>query len=94
MKEFIDKTSTVDGTKINRANLMAMQGMQQSNLTISGYTFTEVHGSGDNSETLTVTINPNGTITRVFVGAKVGDTRLTITKTTTLSPTGIVEVIS
>ena len=87
MKDFIDKTSTVDGTPINRAALMAIQGFQANSTDInsSGNVITETNGEG---HTLTTTIYSDR-IVEVFVGEK------TITKTTTFnSNVSITEVIS
>ena len=87
MKEFIDKTSTQNGTDINRAALMAIQGFQGNRVKISsdGKTITETNSEGHK---LTTTIGED-TITEVFVGEK------TITKTTTFNSNGtITEVLS
>lgn len=87
MIEFIDKTTSVRGTPINRANLMAIQGFI-ANTTVfnADGSITETNGKG---ETLTTTFNTNGTITQRFVGSK------TIVKTTTFNADGsISEVIS
>jgi hypothetical protein len=87
MKDFIDKTSTVDGTPINRAALMAIQGFQANSTEInsSGNVITETNGEG---HTLTTAIYSDR-IVEVFVGEK------TITKTTTFNGDGsITEVIS
>lgn len=87
MKEFIDKTAEQSGTKINRRNLLAIQGF------IGTHTEFLENGSiretNDDGETLTTTFNADGTITEVFVGEK------TITKTTTFNADGsITEVLS
>lgn len=87
MKEFIDKTTAKAGTKINRANLMAMQGFI-TNTTVfnSDGSITETNS---NNEKLTTIFNSNGTITEQFVGEK------TIRKTTTFYIDGSIgEVIS
>ena len=77
MKEFIDETSTVDGTPINRANLMAIQGFVSCETVINDDgSIVETNANG---ETLTTIINGDGTIIETFVGQK------TITKTTSLS---------
>lgn len=87
MKEFIDKTTAKAGTKINRANLMAMQGFIGKTTTFNADgSITEKNDLG---ETLTTTFNSNGTITERFKGEK------TITKTTTFYNNGTIgEVIS
>jgi hypothetical protein len=86
MKEFIDETSVSDGTPINRANLMALQGFQAKTTIVSadGKTIVETNGDG---HTLTTTITDTQ-IVEVFVGEK------TITKTTNISSGKYMEVIS
>lgn len=85
MIEFIDKTSTRSGTRINRANLMALQGFVAKTVTFnSDGSITEKNANG---ETLTTTFNSNGTITEKFVGTK------TITKTTTFNANGTISVV-
>lgn len=91
MIEFIDKTSTVSGTPINRANLMAIQGFVAKTTTFnSDGSITETNGNG---ETLTTVFGKNGLgeniINETFVGDK------TIVKTTTFNSDGnITEVLS
>lgn len=87
MIEFIDKTSTVSGTPINRANLMAIQGFVAKTTTFnSDGSITETNSDG---HTLTTTFNSDGSITERFVGDK------TIVKTTTFNSDGsISEVLS
>lgn len=91
MIEFIDKTSTQNGTPINRANLMAMQGfMAKTTVFNNDGSITETNGR---NETLTTTFGKdasgNNIITETFVGSK------TIVKTTTFNPDGsITEVLS
>ena len=88
MKEFIDEIEgIVEGTDINRANLMAIQGF------ITQDTYFNNDGSitmeNADNETLTTTFSSNGTIIETFVGEK------TITKTTTFNNDGTIsEVIS
>lgn len=86
MIEFIDKTSTQNGTPINRANLMAIQGfVAKTTVFNSDGSITETNGKG---ETLTTRFSTN-TITETFVGTK------TIVKTTTFNSDGsITEVLS
>lgn len=82
MKEFVDKTTSVAGTPINRATLMAMQGFIAQTITFnSDGTITETNGSG---ETLTTKFNTNGTITETFKGTK------TIVRTTTFNSNGTI----
>ena len=84
MIEFIDKTSTVSGTPINRANLMAIQGfIAKTTVFNADGSITETNGNG---ETLTTTFNTDGSITETFVGSK------TITKTTTFNTDGTISV--
>ena len=87
MIEFIDKTSTVSGTPINRANLMAIQGfIAKTTVFNTDGSITETNGNG---ETLTTTFNTDGSITETFVGSK------TITMTTTFNDDGsIINTIS
>lgn len=87
MIEFVDKTAQQDGTPLNRANLMAIQGFV-ANTTVFNKdgSITETNGNG---ETLTTTFNSDGSITETFVGSK------TITKRTSFGSDGkITEVIS
>lgn len=46
MVDFIDKTSGQNGTPINRANLMAIQGFQSSNIKITDNLITELYSDG------------------------------------------------
>ena len=87
MIEFIDKTSTVSGTPINRANLMAIQGfIAKTTVFKADGSITETNGNG---ETLTTTFNTDGSITETFVGSK------TISTTTTFNDDGsIINTIS
>lgn len=85
MKEFIDKTSTRDGTPINRANLMAIQGF--IGLTVSYGDNGEIIETNSNGETLTVMFESDGSITETFSGEK------TITKQITFVGNKIVEVL-
>lgn len=87
MIEFIDKTSTVSGTPINRANLMAIQGfIAKTTVFNADGSITETNGNG---ETLTTTFNTDGSITETFVGSK------TISTTTTFNDDGsIINTIS
>lgn len=86
MIEFIDKTSSVAGTPINRANLMAMQGfIARTTVFNADGSITETNGNG---ETLTTRFNDDGSITETFVGKK------TLVKTITFGADGtITEVI-
>lgn len=70
MKEFIDKIQgVVEGTDINRANLMAIQGFIPKNIVFNvDGSITETNSEG---EVLTTEFNSNGTITETFEGDKV-----------------------
>ena len=87
MIEFIDKTSTQNGTPINRANLMAIQGfVAKTTVFNADGSITETNAKG---EKLTTVFNADGSITETFVGSK------TIVKTTVFNTDGsITEVIS
>lgn len=88
MIDFIDKTSEKAGTPLNRSNLMAVQGFQNTT-TVFNTDGTIVETNTDNpTEKVTTTFNADGSITETFVGEK------TITKTTTFGDTGITEVLS
>lgn len=86
MIEFIDKTSGQNGTPINRANLMAIQGfVAKSTVFNDDGSITETNNKG---ETLTISFG-NNTITETFKG------KYTLTKTTTFNSDGTIsEVIS
>jgi hypothetical protein len=87
MKEFIDETSTTDGTPINRANLMAIQGFIGTEITYGDDG--SIIETNANGETLITTKNADGGYTQTFYGEKV------ITKTITFNEDGtITEVIS
>lgn len=86
MIEFIDKTASQNGTDINRANLMAIQGFH-ANTTVfnSNGSITETNAAGHKKTTV---FNADGSITETFVGTK------TIVKKTTFNADGsILEVI-
>ena len=87
MIEFIDKTTSRSGTRINRATLMAMQGfVAKTTVFNADGSITETNGSG---QTLTTKFNSDGSITETFVGQQ------TLVKTTTFNADGsIKEVIS
>ena len=87
MIEAVDKTATENGTDINRAFLMAIQGFQAQTtvFNIEDGSITETNGLG---HTKTTVFNENSSITETFVGEK------TITKTTTFGANSISEVIS
>lgn len=86
MKEFIDKIEGVEeGTDINRAAMLAMQGFQNNTVVFNDNAIIETNGDG---ETLTITFNNDGSITEVFEGEKI------ITKTTQFSGNQIIERLS
>lgn len=86
MKDFIDKTTTQDGTLINRNALMAVQGFIAVSTSISdnGNKIIETNADG---HTLTTTFNADGSIVEQFVGTR----GITITKTITFNANGNVE---
>ena len=86
MVEWIDKTAEQDGTPLNRANLMAMQGFANSQVTYNDDgSITETNSEG---HTLTTVKNEDGSYTQTFVGEKV------IRKTIKFNDGSITEVIS
>jgi exosome complex RNA-binding protein Rrp42 (RNase PH superfamily) len=87
MVEFIDKTADRNGTPLNRANIMAIQGFEalETNF-VNDNTIIETNSKG---ETLTTVLNKDGSIVETFKGEK------TIVKTTIFNANGgISEVIS
>jgi hypothetical protein len=87
VKEFIDKTAGQSGTKINRKNMLAVQGFLNNTTVFQGDN--RIIETNSDGETLTTIFNSDGTITEIFVGEK------TITKTTSFLADGsIVEVLS
>lgn len=87
MIEFVDKTQETNGTPLNRANLMAMQGFIASNTIFNADgSIVETNSLGQKKTTV---FKEDGSIVETFVGEK------TITKTTTFNADGsITEVIS
>ena len=87
MIDFIDKTAVKNGTEINRAALMAIQGFEAKTTVFNeDGSITETNGLGQIKTTI---FNSDGSITEKFVGEK------TIIKTTTFNADGsITEVIS
>lgn len=86
MIEFIDKTSEQNGTAINRANLMAIQGFIGN--TIYNGADGEIIEENSNGQVLTTIKNQDGSYTQIFEGEK------TITKTIIFNDGTITEVIS
>lgn len=86
MKEFIDKTTAQDGTKIDRAAMLAVQGFEaKTTIMKSDGSIEESNSAG---EKLTTRFEGNKVI-ETLVGVK------TITKTTTFNADGsITEVLS
>lgn len=80
MIEFIDKTSTENGTKINRRNLMAIQGF--IGMTINFNEDGSIVETNADGHTKTTVFNSDGSITETFIGEK------TIIKTTRLNSDG------
>lgn len=68
MVEFIDKSPTNNGTPINRANMMAIQGFQELNtefLEDGSIVQTDAEG-----HTLTTVFDSDGSIREIFQGEK------------------------
>lgn len=77
---------TTEGTIINRAAMLSVQGFEPSTITVnSDGSITETNSKG---QTLKTYISENGEITEVFSGVK------TVTKTTKCSNGNLVEVMS
>lgn len=68
MKEFIDETSQQEGTPLNRANMMAIQGFIGNTITYGENG--EIIETNANGETLTTVKNEDGSYTQTFVGEK------------------------
>ena len=99
LKEFIDKTATVDGTDINRANMMAIQGFQDNDTEITENadgTVTTIEETNGNNEILQTVITENNDGTTTIVEKFPYNTAREITKTTTINAAGTIisEVIS
>lgn len=85
MVEFIDKTEQKTGTKINRKNLMAVQGfLEQETIFSADGSIIITNADG---QTHTIKFNSDGSVTETFTGEK------TITKTTKFTGNKIVEEI-
>lgn len=88
MYEFIDKTSSKNGTPINREALMAIQGFISTNTVFKeDGSIEETNSKGQKK---TTTFKNDGSVVEVFVGEK------TITKTITFDEVNgtITEVLS
>ena len=87
MIEFIDKTSEVAGTLINRSAMMAIQGFVAAETVFNpDGSITETNSLG---QTLTTVFNADGSVTETLSGEK------TISLTTTFNSDGsISEVLS
>ena len=88
MIEFIDKTDETNGTPLNRANMMAIQGFQNKIITFhTNGNITEQ--TPDGSEMYIIEFNSDGSIHEVFSG------KSHIDKTTIFNLDGsITEVLS
>lgn len=87
MIEFIDKTTTDTGTKINRRNLMALQGFIATETTYNADG--SVTQKNEDGHELTIVFNSDGSVTETFTGEK------TITRITRVDELGNVsEVIT
>ena len=88
MIEFIDKTSTQEGTRINRATMMAIQGFVANTIEfLEDGSILETNGYGDTKKTI---FNIDGSVLEIFSGEK---TKKTITKKTSFDGEKIEEVI-
>lgn len=90
MIDFIDKTTEQNGTPINRANLMAIQGFQAQNtvFNVDNGRVVSIVQTNSSNQMLTTVFNSDGSITETFVGDK------TISKKTTFnSDKSITEVL-
>lgn len=68
MVEFIDETSERQGTELNRANLMAIQGFIAATITRNADgSYTETNSLG---QTLTTVKKEDGSIEQTFTGEK------------------------
>ena len=77
---------TTEGTIINRAAMLSIQGFEPSTITVNADgSITETNSKG---QTLKTSISDNGEVTEVFSGVK------TVTKTTKCSNGNLVEVMS
>lgn len=77
---------TTEGTIINRAAMLSIQGFEPSTITVNADgSITETNSKG---QTLKTSISDNGEVTEVFSGTK------TVTKTTKCSNGNLVEVMS
>ena len=88
MIEFIDKTETIDGTPVNRAALMAIQGFIASTTVFNDDG--SITQTNSLNQVLKTVFNPDGSITETLTGDK------TIVVKTTVSSDGktITRVIS
>ena len=68
MIEFIDKTSEQSGTPINRKNMMAIQGFDDSNIVFNADG--SITQTNSKSETTTIRFIGNNSFTETFVGEK------------------------
>ena len=80
MIEFVDKTESQSGTKINRFSLMAIQGFIPS--TIEFMQDGSIKETNSLGQIKTTTFEPNGNVKEVFEG------EYTITKTTIFNSDG------
>lgn len=85
MIEFIDKTSEQSGTPINRKNMMAIQGFDDSNIVFNADgSITQTNSKG---ETTTIRFIGDNFFTETFVGEK------TIVKTIKFNEDGSISKI-
>jgi hypothetical protein len=88
MRNYVDQTTGVDGTPLNRAHMMALQGMDNGTTVFNADgSITETFADG----VQVTTFNADGSITQVFTATS----GQVMTKTTTFNADGsISEVIS
>lgn len=84
MRDFIDKTASKSGTKINRSAMLAVQGYQKESVVFGENSIVKTN---DKNEVETITF-PNNTIKKVFVGEK------TVTQTITFTENGYTKELS
>ena len=80
-------TVTTDGTPLNRATMMAIQGFEAKTTKLSSDKKSIIQ-TNSNGDVLTITFNADGTVTQTLVGEK------TITLKTSFSNGEIKEVLS
>lgn len=86
MIDFVDKAENVQGTPLNRANMMAIQGFHSQNTVFnSDGSITQTNSSGDTLKTI---FNADGSILEIFTSGN-----RVIKKTTTFKSNGDVSEV-